>query len=327
MTEQETVLQIENLSVDIFTRKGSFHILNGINWSLRQGEVFGIVGESGCGKTMTALTIMRLLPSMCTVSSGKVLLRGLDLLRLSEREMRDIRGNEISMIFQEPMTALNPVFTTGTQIVEALQSHQSISRQEAKDRAVEILRAVGIAGPEQRMAQYPHELSGGMRQRVMIAMALICQPSVLIADEPTTAVDVTIQAQIFELLLDIKNKMGTSIILITHDMAAIAELAQRVFVMYAGFMVEEGPVHEILNSPCHPYTKGLLESIPKLVADPGPNKKELKELPGIVPDLTELGNICPFAPRCSYVTDQCRNRIPPTLRVNEDHLVACWAAS
>jgi oligopeptide/dipeptide ABC transporter ATP-binding protein len=326
MSEPESILQVEEVCVDFETRRGMVRVLNRISLELKQGEAIGIVGESGCGKSMTALAIMRLITEPGRISEGKILLRGQNLLGLNEREMRDIRGNKISMIFQEPMTALNPVFTIGKQIREGIELHQGASKEESVHKAIDMLQAVGIPAAEQRIRQYPHELSGGMRQRAMIAMALCCQPMVLLADEPSTALDVTVQAQIFDLLVDIQKKMGTAVILITHDMGVIAEFAQRVVVMYAGRKVEEGPVERIIKNPQHPYTKGLIQCVPHLHADPGLERVELKEIPGVVPDMSRLGPGCPFQPRCQYSIDPCREKMPPETTVGEHHRVACWLA-
>jgi len=319
MNENKPLLQVEDLCVDFATRKGALRVLDHVGLHVNQGESLGIVGESGCGKSMTALAIMRLVPAPSgQITKGRIRLRGLNLLELSEKRMQNVRGNDISMIFQEPMTSLNPVFTIGMQIAESIERHQNASRAEALDKAAEILAAVQIPEAAQRLRQYPHELSGGMRQRVMIAMALSCQPSVLIADEPTTALDVTVQAQIFDLLLDIQNRMGTAIILITHDMGVIAETTDQVVVMYAGRKVEEGPVREIITSPRHPYTQGLLKCIPDLKADP------VTEIPGIVPDLSLLDAGCSFRPRCPYSATRCREKKPPDFEVGENHRAACW---
>ena len=322
---EETILQVEGLCVDFAVRKGTVRVLNNLNLHLDKGEALGIVGESGCGKSMTALSIMRLIPvPPGNISQGNILLGGTNLLDLEEKQMQDIRGDEISMIFQEPMTSLNPVFSVGSQVAENIRRHQSASKLEAKQKAIEMLHLVGIPAPEKRFIQYPHELSGGMRQRVMIAMALSCEPSILIADEPTTALDVTIQAQIFDLLHDIQNRISTAIILITHDMGVIAEFAKRVIVMYAGRKVEEGPVREIITHPRHPYTRGLIKCVPFLKRDPGTTREELNEIPGIVPDLSRLGQGCPFAPRCDYATSQCRMDFPPEKTVGQNHQVICW---
>jgi len=326
MSGSERILQVEGVCVDFQTRRGNVRVLNEISLHANQGEALGIVGESGCGKSMTALSIMRLVPEPGKITQGRILLHGENLLNLNEKEMRDIRGNKISMIFQEPMTALNPVFTIGKQIRESIELHQGASKEEAIKKAMDMMKAVEIPAAEQRIRQYPHELSGGMRQRVMIAMALCCQPMVLLADEPSTALDVTVQAQIFDLLVDIQKKMGSAVILITHDMGVIAEFAQRVVVMYAGRKVEEGPVEKIIKSPQHPYTKGLIQCVPHLHIDPGPDRVELNEIPGVVPDLSRLGPGCPFMPRCLQAMESCRKNIPPETTVAENHRVACWLA-
>jgi oligopeptide/dipeptide ABC transporter ATP-binding protein len=319
------LLQVKGLCVDFSTRNGNVQVLDHLDLHLAPGETLGIVGESGCGKSMTALSIMQLIPvPPGNISGGQILLNDTDLLQLSESRMQDIRGNDISMIFQEPMTSLNPVFTIGTQVSENIRRHQSATRLEARDKTIQILEAVGIPAPEVRIKQYPHELSGGMRQRIMIAMAISCQPKVLIADEPTTALDVTIQAQIFDLLRQIQKEMETSIILITHDMSVIAEFANRVVVMYAGSKVEEGMVRDIIDSPRHPYTKGLINCIPFLKKDPGTEREELNEIPGVVPDMSQLGIGCSFAPRCNYVMDKCYQEKPPEVRLNDNHYTYCW---
>jgi len=325
MSEQETMLKVEGLCVDFETREGPVRVLNNISLHVDRGETLGIVGESGCGKSMTALAIMRLVPvPPGRISEGRVIMGGRDFLALSEKRMRDVRGNQVSMIFQEPMTSLNPVFTIGTQISENIRRHQGASRADALKKTVKMMTAVKIPDPEQRVRQYPHELSGGMRQRVMIAMALSCEPGLLIADEPTTALDVTVQAQIFDLLRDIQKNMGTSLILITHDMAVITEVAKRVVVMYAGRKLEEGPVREIITKPSHPYSRGLLKCIPHLKKDPGPTREELMEIPGIVPDLSRVGEGCPFTPRCEHAMPQCHEQMPPEVKVGTDHHVSCW---
>lgn len=322
---QLPLLQVKGLCVDFSTRKGNVQVLDHLDLHLAPGETLGIVGESGCGKSMTALSIMQLIPvPPGNISGGQILLNDTDLLQLSESRMQDIRGNDISMIFQEPMTSLNPVFTIGTQVSENIRRHQSATRLEARDKTIQILEAVGIPAPEVRIKQYPHELSGGMRQRIMIAMAISCQPKVLISDEPTTALDVTIQAQIFDLLRQIQKEMETSIILITHDMSVIAEFANRVVVMYAGRKVEEGMVRDIIDSPRHPYTKGLINCIPFLKKDPGTEREELNEIPGVVPDMSQLGIGCSFAPRCNYVMDKCYQEKPPEVRLNDNHYTYCW---
>jgi peptide/nickel transport system ATP-binding protein len=287
-----------------------------------------VVGESGCGKSMTALSIMRLVPNPPgKIVGGTITLEGKDLVQLEESEMRDIRGNEISMIFQEPMTSLNPVLTIGHQIAEALRLHQDLSKGAASKKAVEMLRLVKIPEPAQRAREYPHQLSGGMRQRAMIAMALACNPRVLIADEPTTALDVTIQAQILDLILELQKELGTAIILITHNLGVVAETAQRVIVMYAGKKVEEAEVDALFGQPLHPYTHGLLASIPRLEIMGGRTAnsvQRLKEIPGMVPALNNLPPGCTFAPRCAFADDQCRAQFPPYEQKRPGHWAACW---
>jgi len=322
---QKPLLQVKGLCVEFSTRKGNVQVLNHLDLHLDPGEALGIVGESGCGKSMTALSIMQLIPvPPGNISAGQILLNDTDLLQLSEKHMQDIRGNDISMIFQEPMTSLNPVFTVGTQVSENIRRHQSATRAQAREKTIQILEAVGIPVPELRIHQYPHELSGGMRQRVMIAMALCCQPQILIADEPTTALDVTIQAQIFDLLQKIQTEMGTAVILITHDMSVIAEFADRVVVMYAGSKVEEGMVRDIIDTPRHPYTQGLISCVPFLKKDPGTERKELNEIPGMVPDMSQLGAGCSFAPRCDYVMEKCYLENPPEIQLGDNHYAHCW---
>ena len=317
----EPTLDIRNLKVDFTTRRGIAHVLDDVSFDVAPGETLAIVGESGCGKSMTALSILGLIPSPPgEVVGGEIRFQGRDLARLSQQEMRRIRGGEIAMIFQEPMTSLNPVFTCGEQIAEAVRLHQNASPQAAHARAVEMLRAVGIPEPELRAKAYPHQLSGGMRQRVMIAMALSCEPKLLIADEPTTALDVTVQAQIFNLLNDLRERTGTAIILITHDMGAVAEMADKVAVMYAGRVVERGPADEVLDNPGHPYTRGLLASIPRIDTDPD---EDLPEIPGIVPALTDLGRGCAFAPRCPLAVDACLAAQPGHVAMSPTHSAAC----
>ena len=315
MSTAPTLLEVDELTTYFFTRDGVVRAVDGVSFSVRRGEALAIVGESGCGKSVTSLSIMRLIA--CPPGryvKGRVLFEGRDLLQLPEPEMRKIRGDAISMIFQEPMTSLNPVLTIGRQIGEALVVHRGSSREQAAQRTVELLRLVRIPEPERRASQYPHELSGGMRQRVMIAMALACEPRLLIADEPTTALDVTIQAQILELMRELQRKTGTAIVLITHDLGVVAEMAERVVVMYAGRKVEEAPVAELFAHPRHPYTRGLLDSIPKLgagsrEAEAG-QRRRLAEIAGTVPSLSEPIVGCAFAPRCSYATPRCREDAP-----------------
>ena len=319
------LLSVKNLTVVFKTRFGEVPVIDDVSFSIAPGEILGIVGESGCGKTMTSLAIMRLMPEQGIVTSGSIRLSGEDLVFASEARMRGLRGNEISMVFQEPMTSLNPVFSVGEQIAEVLIAHQGSSKSEAREQAVELLESVKIPLPSRRVNDYPHQLSGGMRQRVMIAIALACKPKVLIADEPTTALDVTVQAHIFELLHDLRDQTGTSIILITHDMASVAEMAERVMVMYAGRKVEEGPVEEILTNPLHPYTQGLIKCVPHLMETISLERQDLQEIPGIVPPIRHFGrNECLFAPRCSFVENRCLNPRPLDSERSSDHLTACW---
>ena len=319
------LLEVEGLEVEFRTRQGVARVLDGIALSLEPGRTLGIVGESGCGKSITALSIMRLVPvPPGRIGAGAVRLKGEDLLQASEKRMREVRGKDISMIFQEPMTSLNPVYSIGDQIAETVRLHEGLSRRDSLDRAIEMLKAVHIPAAERRVREFPHQMSGGMRQRVMIAMALACQPSVLIADEPTTALDVTVQAQVFDLLKELQEKTGTAIILISHDMGAIAEMADRVMVMYAGRIVEEAATDEILESPRHPYTRGLIACVPHMEEEPPPERGALTEIPGVVPALTDLGSGCSFAPRCDHATDLCRSRAPQPFAVDADHRAACW---
>jgi len=323
----ETVLEVDGLKTYFFTRGGVVKAVDDVSFTLKKGETLGIVGESGCGKSITALSLMRLVPDPPgKIIAGRVALDGESLLDLTEEEMRSIRGNEISMIFQEPMTSLNPVLTIGYQIAEALRLHQGMSKSQAMERAVEMLRLVRIPEPVQRSKEYPHQLSGGMRQRAMIAMALSCNPKVLIADEPTTALDVTIQAQILDLILDLKERLGTAVILITHDLGVIAETAQRVVVMYAGRKVEETDVVSLFDNPLHPYTNGLLASVPSLAILGGEEdaKRRLTEIPGMVPALNELPVGCAFAPRCPFADDKCLAAYPPYEQKRPGHWAACW---
>ena len=321
---KEPVLRVERLNVELKGRQGTARILNEISFDVGPGETVCLVGESGCGKSMTALAIMRLVPEPGRVSEGRVLLRDKNLTTLSQAEMRRIRGNSISMIFQEPMTALNPVYTVGDQLTEPLRRHQGMNRAEARAKALEILQSVGIPAPERRIDDYPHQLSGGMRQRVMIAMALACDPDVLIADEPTTALDVTVQAQIFDLLREQQRRRGTAIVLITHDMGAVSEMSDRVVVMYGGRVVEEGLTTEILMNPAHPYTSGLIACLPELDEAPTHERPELPEIPGVVPSVWKRADGCPFAERCSHVMPKCRQSFPPSYQTGPTQKVACW---
>jgi peptide/nickel transport system ATP-binding protein len=321
-----TVLTVDGLQTFLFTRLGIIKGVDNVSFALKRGETLSIVGESGCGKTLTALSLMRLIPDPPgRIVAGKVVLDGRDLVQLDDATMRDVRGNDISMIFQEPMTSLNPVLTIGHQIAEAVHLHQQMSRRAAFDRAIEMLRLVRIPEAKQRAREYPHQLSGGMRQRAMIAMALSCNPKVLIADEPTTALDVTIQAQILDLILELQQKLGTAIILITHDLGVVAETAQRVIVMYAGKKVEEAEVEPLFGAPLHPYTHGLLASVPRLGIMAGEAAaSRLREIPGIVPALTNLPEGCAFSPRCPFADDTCRRRPPPYEEKRPGHWAACW---
>jgi peptide/nickel transport system ATP-binding protein len=328
----EALLQIEGLGISFSSRDGTVQAVDDLSLEVRRGEVLAIVGESGCGKSVTALSILGLLPKPAARTRGRILLEGRDLLQLTQRELRSVRGNEISMIFQEPMSSLNPVLTVGRQLRETLMLHRRLSRTEAEAHAVELLRLVRIAEPERRVKEYPFRLSGGMRQRVMIAMALACGPKLLLADEPTTALDVTVQAQIMRLILDLQQRTGTSVMLITHDLGVVAESAQRVIVMYAGRKVEEAPVRALFRRPLHPYTQGLMRSIPRLAtaaATALPRiaaRPRLAEIPGMVPRLDKPIAGCAFAPRCPHATAQCEAERPPLLDRGQGHVAACWHA-
>ncbi len=315
----DSLLKVEGLQVQFQTKKGINTSVDGVSFSIGKGEILGIVGESGCGKSVTSLSILQLLGTNAKISQGSIKLSGRELLGLSEEEMCKIRGNEIAMIFQDPMTALNPTLTIGEQLIEPLVIHQGYSKADARKEAVEVLKKVGIAAPEKRMKEYPHQLSGGMRQRVMIAMAVSCAPKLLIADEPTTALDVTIQAQILELMLELRQNMDTAIILITHDMGVVAETADNILVLYAGKVVEYGSVKDIFNAPKHPYTQGLLSSIPPLQED----VEELNTIEGTVPAPGQMPAGCRFGPRCPYAGEHCR-REQPGLYPVEGALVSCF---
>ena len=327
-TATGTVLAVEGLRTVFPAGAGVIRVVDDVSFSLARGETLAVVGESGCGKSMTALSLMRLVPSPPgRIVGGSVKLDGRDLLRLDEAEMRAVRGNDISMIFQEPMTSLNPVLTIGSQISETVRLHEDLSKSAASEKVVEMLRLVRIPEPARRAKEYPHQLSGGMRQRAMIAMALACNPKVLIADEPTTALDVTIQAQILDLMLGLQQELGTAIILITHDLGVVAETAQRVLVMYAGRKVEEAEVGALFDEPQHPYTHGLLASIPRLPligGAPANVPERLKEIPGMVPSLADLPPGCAFAPRCTFATDRCRVQQPAYEEKRPGHWAACW---
>ena len=323
-----SLLEVSDLGTWFYTRQGIVKAVDGVDFEVAAGETLAIVGESGCGKSMTALSLMRLIPDPPgRIVSGSIRLAGRDLLKISEEEMRDVRGNEISMIFQEPMTSLNPVMTIGKQISESLILHRDMDRKQAMKRAIEMLELVRIPEPAQRAKEYPHQLSGGMRQRAMIAMALACNPKVLIADEPTTALDVTIQAQILELIVELQREFSAAVILITHDLGVVAETAHRVIVMYAGRKVEEASVGELFARPLHPYTTGLMNSIPRLDLMRGQTDRSaerLQEIPGIVPPLFDLPTGCAFAPRCSKADDKCRAERPAYEEKQPGHWAACW---
>ena len=317
------LLEVRGLQTYFDTPEGVARAVDGVSFSVNAGETIGIVGESGSGKSVTALSILRLIPSPGRIAGGRILFEGTDLLGLSAHDLRRVRGNRISMIFQEPMTSLNPVFSVGWQITEAIREHQRVGRREAHDRAIAMLKLVGIASPERRIDDFPHEMSGGMRQRVMIAIALACNPKLLIADEPTTALDVTIQAQILDLIVRLKSEIGMSVILITHDLGVVAETAQRVCVMYAGKFVEMAPVRELFGNPRHPYMQGLLRALPKLSGSG--ESVRLKEIPGTVPPLTRLPGGCSFCPRYEKSREVCRVEEPPWTEVSPGHHVRCWS--
>ncbi|RKK05336.1 ATP-binding cassette domain-containing protein [Pseudoroseomonas wenyumeiae] len=321
------LLEVENLQTHFATADGVNRAVDGLTFSVEAGETVAIVGESGCGKSVTSMSILRLIPEPPGKIAGAIRFNGKDLLKLSEREMRAIRGNEISMIFQEPMTSLNPVLSIGQQIGEALRLHQGLSKSQAEARAVEMLKLVGIPAPEKRVKEYPHQLSGGMRQRVMIAIALACNPKLLIADEPTTALDVTIQAQILDLMRDLKHRVGAAIVLITHDLGVVAEVAERVIVMYAGRKVEEAPVNELFKNPKHPYTKGLLGAVPKLGSSLTGESTRLAEIPGLVPSLKKRIQGCVFASRCPQQTELCLEIAPALEEKAPRHQAACHYAT
>jgi peptide/nickel transport system ATP-binding protein len=322
------LLTVAGLQTSFFTRRGTVKAVDGVDFSLWPGETLAIVGESGCGKSVTALSLMRLVPDPPgRIVGGSVNLAGVDLLALDEEAMRDVRGKDVAMIFQEPMTSLNPVLTIGDQIAEVLLLHERLGRGEAWRKAIEMLRLVRIPEPEERAKSYPHQLSGGMRQRAMIAMALACNPKVLVADEPTTALDVTIQAQFLTIILELQKKLGTAVILITHDLGVVAETAQRVIVMYAGRKVEEASVDDLFAHPQHPYTRGLMASIPRLAVMLGEGESapgRLQEIPGMVPALSDLPPGCVFAPRCAHAEDRCRAAFPTYEEKRPGHWAACW---
>jgi peptide/nickel transport system ATP-binding protein len=321
----QRLLDVKNLKTYFFTDEGVVRAVDGVDLYIKQGETLGVVGESGCGKSVTALSIMRLIPQPPgKIVEGEIIYNGVNLVTLPANRMRKIRGKEISMIFQEPMTSLNPVFTCGEQIAEALRLHEGLGRRDAMDKTVDMLKLVHISNAERRVKEYPHQLSGGMRQRIMIAMALSCNPKLLIADEPTTALDVTIQAQILELLNELKAKLRMAVMLITHDMGVIAETAQRVVVMYAAKVAEEAPVGDLFKEPLHPYTQGLLRSIPRIDLD-ATERRRLETIPGTVPTLRgDIAPGCRFAPRCPFVKSVCTEKDPVLKEVKPGHKVSCW---
>lgn len=322
------LLSVQNLCIELTTREGTAPVVDDLSFELNAGETLSIVGESGCGKSITALGILGLLPpNISRIASGSILFAGEELTKSTENRLREIRGNEISMIFQEPMTSLNPVYSVGEQIAEVIRAHQGLSRKAAWTVAIELLDAVRIPNPQSRVNDYPFQMSGGQRQRVMIAMALACKPKILIADEPTTALDVTVQAQIFDLLRDLRSQTGTAIIMITHDMGAVAEMAERMIVMYAGRKVEHGDVDGVIDHPRHPYTKGLISCVPHITADLSHERHSLTEVPGIVPSLREFGkDKCLFASRCYQASEKCRNHRPSEMTFSAGHQAACWHA-
>jgi peptide/nickel transport system ATP-binding protein/oligopeptide transport system ATP-binding protein len=319
----DNLLEVRDLRTYFYTDDGVVKAVDGVEFEVKAGETIGIVGESGCGKSITAMSILRLIQSPPgKIVSGEILFEGEDLTKVSEKRIREIRGNSISMIFQEPMTSLNPVFTAGYQIEEILKLHQNLDEKEAREKAIEMIRMVGIPNPERIADEYPHQLSGGMRQRIMIAMALACRPKMLIADEPTTALDVTIQAQILDLMNDLKEKLNTSIMLITHDLGVIAEMADHVIVMYSGKVVEDAPTIELFENPKHPYTIGLMSSIPSLAKE----GQRLETIPGVVPNPLYLPKGCYFHPRCKYATSECREVQPELVEIAPGHKSACLRA-
>ena len=325
----ESLLCVRNLTVEFAIRGGVVPVIDDLSFDLDSGGTLSLVGESGCGKSMTALAIMGLIPSPPgVISAGSIILQGEDLVQATDARLRAIRGNEISMVFQEPMTSLNPVYTVGEQIAETLRRHQGLTRNQAKAQAIQMIDAVQIPLPDRRVNDYPHQLSGGMRQRIMIAMALACQPKILIADEPTTALDVTVQAQIFDLMQNLQRETGAAIILITHDMGSVAEMAERVVVMYAGRKIEDGQVQDILLQPRHPYTRGLIACVPHLLDKVTTDRPFLQEVPGTVPPLSDFGfDGCMFAPRCDLVRDECWEEKPRDIQLTKTQSVACWEIS
>ncbi len=315
------ILDVQNLTTTFFTKAGDLKAVDNISYSIRAGKTLGVVGESGCGKSVTSLSVLRLIESPGKITSGKIMFKDQNLLDLSEKKMQKIRGNSVAMIFQEPMTALNPVYTIGDQVSEVFLTHRDMTKEDAWGQSIDMLKLVGIPSPEQRVSNYPHQLSGGMRQRAMIAMALACRPALLIADEPTTALDVTIQDQILELMCQLQEELGMSIQFITHDLGVVSELSDDVIVMYAGTVVEKATANTVFTNPKHPYTLGLMESIPSLEDS---RDKDLYSIPGVVPSLLNLPRGCRFQDRCRFATDACRETEPQLEKVGEDHFVACF---
>ena len=316
------LLEIEGLKTQFYTSAGTVKAVDGISYDVMKGETVAIVGESGCGKSVSAMSILRLIPDPPgKIVEGSILFQGRDILKLTEDEMRDIRGKDIGMVFQEPMTSLNPVLTIGRQLTETLEEHLGITGEEANDRAIELLGLVGISEPDRRLVQYPHHLSGGMRQRVMIAMSLACEPALIIADEPTTALDVTIQAQILELMKELTRRLDVALIVITHNLGVVARYADRVNVMYAGKIIESGTAHDIYHNPRHPYTLALLKSVPRMDL---PRQAKLDPVDGQPPDLTRLDDGCAFRPRCAFATAKCARQFPPLEKIRGVHVAACW---
>ena len=322
----DILLSVKNLEISFGSRENELPVVRDLSFDLTRGETLGIVGESGCGKSITALALLGLIPNPPgRVSKGEILFEGKDIVQANETNLNRIRGNDISMVFQEPMTSLNPVYSIGEQIAETARTHFDLSRRESWNRAIEMLKLVGIPSPEKRVYEFPHQLSGGMRQRVMSAIALVCEPKILIADEPTTALDVTVQAQIFDLFRELQEKIDAAIILITHDIGVVCEMTDRVIVMYAGRKIEEGPVADFIRNPRHPYTRGLISCIPRLSLPPRKTQTKLFEIPGVVPSPRELTRPgCAYSPRCTQVMETCRGQTPSLSRITYDHHVACW---
>jgi len=316
------LLEVKNLKTHFFTPDGVVKAVNGLSYTLDDGESLGLVGESGCGKSVSALSLMRLIPTPPgRIVEGEVILDGRDLLQLSDEDIRRVRGNDVAMIFQDPMTSLNPVLTIGRQIAEALELHKGMNRSQSRERTIELLELVGIPSARSRVDDYPHQFSGGMRQRVMIAMALSCEPKILLADEPTTALDVTIQAQILDLIKRLRSELGMAVVLITHDLGVVAGIADKICVMYAGYIVESAPAGDLFANPRHPYTLGLLRSIPRIDE---PRREKLIPIEGLPPDLIDAPPGCPFQPRCVYAVDRCREENPSLEPVSRGHMIACW---